>query len=88
MAQRLLGLSAGTTGGSAEIVLKEALRAAEAAGAEVELVRLDDLRPAERPRPAGARRRLVVLGAADGGRRPGRQHARSSAAPSPAGSSC
>ena len=52
---RLLGLSAGNAGGSAEIALKEALRAAEAAGAEVELVRLDDLRPAQRPRPGGAR---------------------------------
>jgi multimeric flavodoxin WrbA len=40
---RLLGLSAGNPGGSVEIVLKEALMAAEAAGAEVELVRLDDL---------------------------------------------
>jgi multimeric flavodoxin WrbA len=40
---RLLGLSAGNPGGSVEIVLKEALKAAQAAGAEVELVRLDDL---------------------------------------------
>ena len=52
---RLLGLSCGTPGGSAEIVLKEALRAAEAEGAEVELVRLDELRPAQRPGPARAR---------------------------------
>jgi multimeric flavodoxin WrbA len=43
MTRRLLGLSAGNPGGSVEIVLKEALMAAEAAGAEVELVRLDDL---------------------------------------------
>jgi multimeric flavodoxin WrbA len=41
--RRLLGLSAGNPGGSVEIVLKEALMAAQAAGAEVELVRLDDL---------------------------------------------
>ena len=43
MTGRLLGLSAGNPGGSVEIVLKEALMAAEAAGAQVELVRLDDL---------------------------------------------
>ena len=43
MTRRLLGLSAGNPGGSVEIVLKEALMAAQAAGAEVELVRLDDL---------------------------------------------
>jgi multimeric flavodoxin WrbA len=43
MTRRLLGLAAGNPGGSVEIVLKEALMAAEAAGAEVELVRLDDL---------------------------------------------
>jgi multimeric flavodoxin WrbA len=40
---RLIGLSAGNPGGSTEIVLKEALRAAEAEGATVELVRLADL---------------------------------------------
>jgi multimeric flavodoxin WrbA len=39
----LLGLSAGNPGGSAEILLKEALRAAEQVGAEVALVRLVDL---------------------------------------------
>jgi len=39
----LLGLSAGAPGGSAEILLKEALRGAEDAGARVELVRLADL---------------------------------------------
>ena len=44
MAGQLLGLSAGSAGGSAEIVLIEALRAAETDGASVELVRLDDLR--------------------------------------------
>jgi multimeric flavodoxin WrbA len=46
MTWRLLGLSAGAAGGSAEIVLKQALRAAEAEGAgalEVDLVRLDEL---------------------------------------------
>ena len=41
---RLLGLSAGNPDGSAEILLKEALRGAEAADAEVELVRIGDLR--------------------------------------------
>lgn len=39
----VLGLSAGNRGGSAEILLKEALRAAERAGATVQLVRVDDL---------------------------------------------
>jgi multimeric flavodoxin WrbA len=43
MPGRLLGLSCGAPGGSAEILLIEALRAAEAAGAAVELVRLVDL---------------------------------------------
>ncbi|MDP9026139.1 MAG: NAD(P)H-dependent oxidoreductase [Actinomycetota bacterium] len=42
--KRVVGLSAGEPGGSAEIVLKEALRGAEAAGARVELVRVADLR--------------------------------------------
>ncbi len=41
---RLLGLSAGNPDGSAEILLKEALRGAEGAGADVEMVRLLDLR--------------------------------------------
>jgi multimeric flavodoxin WrbA len=40
---RLLGLSAGAPRGSVEMLLKEALRAAEAGGAHVDLVRLDDL---------------------------------------------
>jgi hypothetical protein len=45
---RVLGLSAGSTNGSAEIVLKSALRAAEETGAVVEHVRLNDLSlPAE-----------------------------------------
>jgi len=41
---RVLGLGCGQPDGSAEILLKSALRAAEGEGAEVELVRLDDLR--------------------------------------------
>ena len=40
---KVLGISAGALGGSAEIALKEALRAAQAGGAEVELVRLAEL---------------------------------------------
>lgn len=44
LANRILGLGCGQPHGSAEILLKSALRAAEAAGAEVELVRLDELR--------------------------------------------
>jgi multimeric flavodoxin WrbA len=40
---RLLGLSAGNPGGSAEILLKEALGGAEEVGADVVLVRLADL---------------------------------------------
>jgi len=43
MARHVLGLSAGARGGSAEIALKEALLGAASSGAEVELVRLDDL---------------------------------------------
>lgn len=43
MTMHLLGLSAGSVGGSVEIVLKEALRAALAEGATVELVRLEEL---------------------------------------------
>jgi multimeric flavodoxin WrbA len=45
----LLGLSAGNAHGSAEILLKVALRAAEDEGAEVSLVRLDDLNLPTRP---------------------------------------
>jgi len=41
---RLLGIGCGQLAGSAEILLVEALRAAAAEGAEVELVRLDELR--------------------------------------------
>jgi multimeric flavodoxin WrbA len=44
MARKLLGLGCGAVDGSAEILLKRALRAAEEAGAAVELVRLDELR--------------------------------------------
>jgi multimeric flavodoxin WrbA len=51
MAFRLLGLNAGSAGGNTEIVLTEALRAARAEGAEVELVRLDDLRLPMGPDP-------------------------------------
>src|SRR6266581_270521 len=43
-ANRVLGLGCGQPHGSAEILLKAALRAAEAEGAQVELVRLDELR--------------------------------------------
>ncbi len=43
-ANRVLGLGCGQPHGSAEILLKTALRAAEAEGAQVELVRLDELR--------------------------------------------
>jgi multimeric flavodoxin WrbA len=49
---RVLGLSCGQPDGSAEILLKAALRAAEDAGAAVELVRLDDLRLPSGPDPA------------------------------------
>jgi multimeric flavodoxin WrbA len=49
MTKRLLGLSAGSVGGSVEIALKEALQAAEAEGATVELVRLDELRLSSGP---------------------------------------
>src|SRR5260370_36447539 len=41
---RVLGLGCGQPHGSAEILLRAALRAAETEGAEVELVRLDELR--------------------------------------------
>jgi multimeric flavodoxin WrbA len=43
MSRRVLGVGAGTSGGSAEIVLKAALMEAEAAGAEAAFVRLDDV---------------------------------------------
>jgi multimeric flavodoxin WrbA len=52
MTMRLLGLSAGSPGGSVEIALKTALRAAEAEGASVELVRLDELRLSSGPSAA------------------------------------
>jgi multimeric flavodoxin WrbA len=52
MTQRtLLGVNAGTRGGSTEIALKEALRAAQEAGAAVELVTLDELRLPSGPDP-------------------------------------
>jgi multimeric flavodoxin WrbA len=44
LGRRVLGLGCGQPHGSAEILLKAALRAAEEEGAEVELVRLDELR--------------------------------------------
>jgi multimeric flavodoxin WrbA len=46
---RVLGLSAGNADGSAEILLGIALQAAEAEGAKVVLVRLDDLELPLRP---------------------------------------
>jgi multimeric flavodoxin WrbA len=46
---RVLGLSAGNPDGSAEILLKVALRSAQDEGAEVALVRLDDVRLPTRP---------------------------------------
>lgn len=51
MTLRLLGLNAGSIGGNTEIVLEEALRAAHAEGASVELVRLDELRLPSGPDP-------------------------------------
>jgi multimeric flavodoxin WrbA len=50
--RRVLGLGCGQPDGSAEILLKAALRAAEDAGASVELVRLDDLHLPSGPDPA------------------------------------
>jgi multimeric flavodoxin WrbA len=52
---RVLGLSCGNPNGSAEILLKIALQAAEAEGAEVALVRLDDLNLPLRPVDPGQR---------------------------------
>lgn len=49
---KVLGLSAGARGGSAEILLKEALRGAESAGGQVELVRTVDLDLASGPSAA------------------------------------
>ncbi|HET6825643.1 MAG TPA: NAD(P)H-dependent oxidoreductase [Amnibacterium sp.] len=46
---KVLGLSAGNAGGSAEILLKEALRAAQDVGATPELVRIRDLELATGP---------------------------------------
>ncbi|HEY2267573.1 MAG TPA: NAD(P)H-dependent oxidoreductase [Streptosporangiaceae bacterium] len=53
-ANRVLGIGCGQPHGSAEILLKSALRAAEAAGAAVELVRLDELRLPSGALPGGA----------------------------------
>ena len=46
---KVLGLSAGNAGGSAEILLKEALRGAKEVGATPELVRIGDLELATGP---------------------------------------
>jgi multimeric flavodoxin WrbA len=51
MAFRLLGLNAGSAAGNTEVALVAALRAAAAAGAEIELVRLDDVRLPMGPDP-------------------------------------
>jgi multimeric flavodoxin WrbA len=51
-ARTVLGLSCGQRDGSAEILLKAALQAAEADGATVELVRLDELRLPSGPDPS------------------------------------
>ena len=51
---RLLGVCAGAAGGSAEILLKAALMEAQAAGAEVSWLRLDDLRISTGPTLAPA----------------------------------
>src|SRR6266568_927327 len=53
MTGRVLGLGCGQPYGSAEILLKVALRAAEGEGAEVELVRLDELRMLSEAEGAG-----------------------------------
>ncbi len=52
---RVLGLGAGNPGGSAEILLKVALQAAEGDGAETALLRLDDLVLPTRPVAPGQR---------------------------------
>jgi multimeric flavodoxin WrbA len=49
--RKVLGLGCGQPDGSAEILLKAALRSAEATGAEVASVRLDDLRLPSGPDP-------------------------------------
>jgi multimeric flavodoxin WrbA len=51
--RKVLGLGCGQPNGSAEILLKVALRAAEGEGAEVELVRLDELRMLSEAEGAG-----------------------------------
>ncbi len=53
MTKRILGLGAGARGGSAEILLQEALRAAQSDDVKVELVRLDELRYGTGPERAG-----------------------------------
>jgi flavone/flavonol reductase len=49
VSKRVLGVGAGTSGGSAEILLKAALMQAAATGAEVAFLRLDDVRIASGP---------------------------------------
>jgi multimeric flavodoxin WrbA len=44
MAYKVLGLTAGSAGGSSEMCLKEALQAAATTGATVEMIRVDELR--------------------------------------------
>jgi multimeric flavodoxin WrbA len=51
MALRVLGLNAGSAAGNTEVALVAALRAAQEAGAEVEMVRLDDVRLPMGPDP-------------------------------------
>lgn len=50
---RIIGLSAGFRDGSADILLKEALAAAETAGAEVHMVRVDELNLSVGPAATG-----------------------------------
>ena len=80
MERTLLGLACGQPDGSAEILLKAALQAAEAAGAGWNSC--GSIPPSARRRPS--RRRLVVLGEARRVRRAGSSARRSSPAPSPA----
>ena len=51
MTTTVLGLGCGAPGGSAEILLKEALRSAQAGGAQVQLVRLEELHLPSGPEP-------------------------------------
>jgi multimeric flavodoxin WrbA len=51
MAMRVIGLNAGSAAGNTEVALVAALRAAQEAGAEVEMIRLDDVRLPMGPDP-------------------------------------